>query len=105
VGMSVAEGVNDLIKRGWAKMTMSVYDILAELGLEKKQMKLELGEQSNPILVALESGPKTADELARILKVSVGELMGQLSLLCLAGQVEERDGLYWAYAGQSEKCS
>jgi DNA processing protein len=95
VGMSVAEGVNELIKSGKAVMTTSANDLLSALNLVPGQIKMKLEKEcEDPITGILESGPRSADELMRILKMPVAELMSRLSVLNLSGVVAENNGKY-----------
>ncbi len=96
VTSKVAEGTNNLIKRGKAVMVTSVEDILREMGLVNEQ--LEIGfkpeKMSNPILVALESGEKSVDELSLCLKIPVEKVMEEVLVLELEGLIEVRFGKY-----------
>lgn len=92
----VAEGTNNLIKKGDAKMVTSAEDILAEMSLGTGQMNLWQNIKiSDPILEVLADEPKSGDELARILRLPVSEVLVRLSDLSLKGLVEERKGKYW----------
>jgi DNA processing protein len=92
----VAEGTNNLIKNGKAAMVTSAEDIFFEMGLGNGQMKI--GWQNtfpnNPILEALESGEKSADELARILKMPVTKVMEEIFCLEMDDLVKEKAGRY-----------
>lgn len=96
VTSKVAEGTNNLIKRGKAVTVTSVEDILREMGLVSGQ--LEIGfkpeKMSNPILVALESGEKSVDELSLCLKIPVEKVMEEVLGLELEGLIEARFGKY-----------
>lgn len=97
VSCKVAEGTNNLIKNSKARMVTSAEDILMEMGLGVGQMKMEFGRKTltNPVEVALESGGKSADELSRILNISVSKLMEEILELELDGFVEERGGKFF----------
>ena len=97
----VAEGTNNLIKRGEAKMVTSAEDVLREMGLGSGQMSL--GFRSlivdgrslvDPILEVLVDEPKSVDELARILRLPINEVLAKVTSLSLRGLVEERGGKY-----------
>ncbi len=96
VTSKVAEGTNNLIKRGEAKMVTSAEDVLRGMGLEEGQMSL-LGEVKilDPILEILENESKSVDELARILRQPVNEVLIKLSYLSLRGLVSESNGKYF----------
>jgi DNA processing protein len=96
VTSKVAEGTNNLIKNGKAMMVTSAEDILREMELANGQMEIGFRETgpSNPIFEALESGEKSADELARILKMSVSKLMEEILTMELDGLIEEKSGKY-----------
>jgi len=93
----VAEGTNNLIKNGKAVMITSAEDVLMEMGLGVGQIKMEFGKKFplNPILEALESGEKSADELSRVLKMSVSRLMEEILVMELDGLIEEKSGKYF----------
>jgi DNA processing protein len=107
----VAEGTNNLIKTGEAKMVTSADDVLREMGLGVGQMELVLSCQMSPtradqpltedvryrdpVLEILEDESKSVDELARILRQPVNEVLIKLSNLSLKGLVEEKNGKYW----------
>lgn len=94
VDVSVAGGVNDLIKAGRAIMTTDVDDLFGALGMKPGQMKLDLDSFTDPLLTALESGPKSADELVKIFKIPVEELVRVLSLKTLTGEISEVNGKF-----------
>jgi len=94
VGMKVTEGVNNLIKKGDAVMTTGVEDLFLALKMERRQQNIVVGMTNDPIMAALESGPKTADEMLKILKISADQLMKKLSMMCLESDVEEVEGRY-----------
>jgi len=103
VTSKVAEGTNGLIKRGKAILVSSAGDILKEMNLNLGQLELVRGglfgvvgaEKFESILSILSDEPKTVDEMVRILKVEMTELLSQLTELSLRGIVEERGGKYW----------
>lgn len=69
---------------------------MTEMGLVVGQMKIGFKSISatSPILTALESGEKSADELARILKMPIEKLMNEIFRLQLEGLIEEKRGKY-----------
>ncbi len=96
VTSKVAEGTNGLIKRGQAVLVSSASDVLKELGLGTGQMPLLVDRYSyDPILSLLADEPKTVDEISRLLKINMAELLSKLTEMSLVGQVEERGGKYW----------
>lgn len=97
VTSKVAEGTNGLIKRGEGILVSSASDVLRELGLASGQMSL-LSDRysSDPILSILSDEPKTVDELSRLLKINVMELLPKLTTLSLEGNIEERNGKYYS---------
>jgi len=94
VGMKVTEGVNNLIKNGSALMTTEVEDLFVALNMKRRQQSLVFGVTGDPIIEALENGPKTADELIKIFNITAEQLMKRLSMLCLQGDLEEEEGRY-----------
>ncbi len=98
VTSKVAEGTNNLIKKGEAIMVTSVEDVLKEMGLGEGQMSL-LGEAKilDPILEILENEGKSVDELARILRQPAQEVLIKLNNLSLRGLVEEKNGKYFSH--------
>jgi DNA processing protein len=97
VTSKISEGTNNLIKNGKATMVTSAQDILMEMGLATGQMKIgfEASNSVSPILLALESGEKSVDELSRILKMPVEKVMEGVFRLELDGLVEENSGKYF----------
>lgn len=96
VTSKVAEGTNGLIKRGQAVLVSSATDILKEMGLATGQMPLLVDRYSyDPILSLISDEPKTADEISRLLRINMAELLSKLTEMSLVGQVEERGGKYW----------
>jgi DNA processing protein len=93
----VSVGTNGLIKSGKAVAVMSAEDVLAEMGLVKGQLKMSFKDVSpnKPILEALESGERSADELARILKMPVAKMMEEIFSLEMDDLVEEKAGKYF----------
>ena len=77
----VSAGTNHLIAGGMAK---------AWLG----ELPQEDVKESDPLLAALGEEGKSANDLARTLRVPVSQVGAQLSLLALAGQVVERSGKF-----------
>lgn len=90
----VAEGTNGLIRDGKAKAVLSADDILKEMGLLPGQLKLSIDHIEDPLVSLLTDGERSVDELTRILKQSVGEVLGKLTQLALAGLVSESEGKY-----------
>lgn len=90
----VAEGTNALIRDGKAKAVLCADDILKEMGLLPGQMKLSIDHIEDPLVSLLADGERSVDELTRILKMGVGEVLGKLTRLALAGLVTESEGKY-----------
>lgn len=100
VTSKVAEGTNNLIKRGDAKMATCAEDVLRGMGLGVGQMSLLPSDGGkingkDTILEILEYEVKSVDEISRILKVPVHEVLSRLSNLSLQGLVEEKNGKYF----------
>jgi len=97
VTSKVAEGTNNLIKNGKAAMVTSVQDVLRVMGLVPGQLEIGFGLKlsENPVLLALESGEKSVDELVRVLKVSMERVMEEVLSLQLDGLIEEKAGKYF----------
>ena len=97
----VAEGTNNLIKKGEAKMVTRAGDILKEMGMGEGQISLDYRSQfsdnrylKDPVLEILENEAKSVDELARILRLPVSEVLIKLSNLSLKGLVGEINGKF-----------
>lgn len=91
----VAEGTNGLIKAEKAKMVTTAEDVLKEMGLGLGQLAFEIkGTSNDPILCLLADGERTVDEMARILKKPVTEILAKLTSLSLMGQIVETRGKY-----------
>ena len=89
----ISKGTNWLIRENKARMATEVGDVLSALGLSgKKEKQLML---SDPILELLQTEPKMIDEIVKITRLSVGEVMGKLSEWELSGLVECRGGRYY----------
>lgn len=96
VTSKVAEGTNGLIKRGDGIMVSSAGDILKEMNLSVGQMSLLVDRySSDPVLSLISDEPKTVDEISRILKINMTELLSKLTEMSLLGVVEERGGKFW----------
>lgn len=90
----VAEGTNTLIRDGKARAVLCAEDILKEMGLSPGQMTLSLENIDDPLVSLLADGERSVDEMSRLLKLSVGEVLGKLTQLALAGLVTEAAGKY-----------
>ena len=93
----VAEGTNNLIKKGKAVMVTSAEEVLAEMGLGVGQMKIKFGSEAetDPILSVLEGGERSVDELVRVLKLPAEKVMEEVLGLELEGLVEGKSGKYF----------
>lgn len=93
VDVAVARGTNGLIKDGLAQAVTSASDVLR---LMKMQVSgNEKKKTTDVVLLALENGGLSVDELARVLKMSVPELIQKLMILTLQGEVREVEGKYF----------
>lgn len=90
----VAEGTNTLIRDGKARAVLCAEDVLKEMGLSPGQMTLSLENIDDPLVSLLADGERSVDEMSRLLKLSVGEVLGKLTQLALAGLVAEAAGKY-----------
>jgi DNA processing protein len=89
----ISKGTNWLIGQNKAQMVTEVGEVLAVLGLAgKKDKQLFL---SDPILELLRVEPKMIDEIVKITRRPVGEVMGKLSEWELMGVIECRGGRYY----------
>lgn len=102
-----SEGCNELIASG-AQLVRSAEDVLAALGYQKEKLRLPekpsaheerpaarpAPVEQDPVLRALD-GMCTLDELSRKTGLSVGELMGKLTVLELQGKVRQHPGQYY----------
>lgn len=96
VTSKVSEGTNNLINNGQAVMVTTAEDVLKEMGLGLGQISLDYETKfsDSPVLEVLEKGGKSVDELARILKVPVKEIMEMLFELEMEGAVKEKSGKF-----------
>jgi len=94
----VAEGTNGLIRDGKAKAVTCAEDVLKEMGLAPGQLRLPsamLRAGSNdPLVSLLADGERSVDELSRILKMEVSQVLVKLTELSLCGMVSESEGKY-----------
>src|SRR5262249_30621838 len=77
--------------RDGAELLESPSDLLAALGIDAPAAEPS-GRASHPLLLALERGPRTADELARIRGTTPAEVLVTLIELELAGAVARGPG-------------
>ena len=90
----VAEGTNGLIRDGKAKTVTSAGEVLREMGLSSGQLKLEMDEIKDPMILLLADSERTVDELSRLLRMEVAQVLGKLTELALCGMVDESGGKY-----------
>jgi DNA processing protein len=88
---SLSTGTNALLRLGATPLT-GVNDVLESLGIQRAP---PTPAASHPLLELL---PSTADELARAVGLTPGELAAALAELEIAGLVAEGDGVYRALA-------
>jgi len=91
---ALSAGTNALLRVGATPAT-SAADVLEALGLERRP--IGIGPQQDPsahaVLLAVEAGAGTPDELVRVTGLGAGELAGALALLELAGAVAVDEGV------------
>lgn len=80
-----SEGTNQLLYDGYARMW-----------LPKGELRKTQHSKESPIVKLLENEAMNASEIARMLRVPIDKIGAQLSLLVLAGEVTEREGVYYA---------
>ncbi len=94
----VAEGTNGLIRDGKAKAVTSAEEVLKEMGLLPGQLNLPSAmltdSSSDPLISLLADGERSVDELSRLLKLGVPQILGKLTELTLCGMVTEAGGKY-----------
>lgn len=90
----VSEGTNGLIKDGKARMVTCAEDVLREMELLSGQLKLESQKINDPLVSLLKDGERSVDELSRLLKIEVGQVLGKLTTLALSGLISEKEGKY-----------
>ncbi len=90
----VAEGTNGLIRDGKARAVTCAEEVLEEMGLMPGQLKLGMEYPNDPMLLLLADGERSVDELARLLKMNVSQVLGRLTELTLCGMVAESGGKY-----------
>jgi DNA processing protein len=91
---ALSAGTNALLRVGATPAT-SAADVLEALGLERRP--IVIGPQQDPsahaVLLAVEAGAGTPDELVRVTGLGAGELAGALALLELAEAVAVDEGV------------
>ncbi len=98
IDRGVSRGTNDLIRSGLASMVTKVEHILQMLGKEARENTQQL-LLTEPILELLLDQPRGVDELVKITRSTVGEVMQKLSGFELEGRVESRGGRYYVIEG------
>lgn len=98
----ISKGTNWLIAQNKAQMVTEVTDVLKVLGLvsfgNTQDLRFARDKQlvlSDPILELLQTEPRMIDEIVKITRRPVGEVMGRLSEWELTGVVECRGGRYF----------
>lgn len=103
----ISKGTNWLIRENRAQMVTEVSDVLRVLSLDSfgglrtqcaRDLRFARERQLvlvDPILELLQTEPKMIDEIVKITKMNIGEVMGKLSEWELAGIVECRGGRYF----------
>lgn len=94
VTSSLAGGTNKLIKEGKAVMVTSVDDVLMEMGLNTGQLALTTEKQSDPLIMLLSERERSVDELVRILRCDLSDVLIKLTELSINDVVVERDGKF-----------
>lgn len=109
---SRSEGVNMLLNKGLARAVTGATDILEALDINRRSPddnsglkdvrqrtsekdrlgNLELTREERGIIEVLESDPKTIDEIAKILKISVEILNSRVTVMALNGLIIEKGG-------------
>lgn len=96
INRSISEGTNFLIKNG-AHTVLSSADILSRFphlkAIEEKPHYAEA--ETDLILLALESGDLSMDELCQITNLSVGELNSRCFMLELSGKIQKLPGNFY----------
>jgi DNA processing protein len=90
----VAEGTNGLIRDGKAKVVTTAEEVLNEMGLLPGQLKIDVTSVIDPLTSLLADGERSVDELSRILKMPVPQILGKLTELALCGMITEHEGKY-----------
>lgn len=98
----ISKGTNRLIGQNKAQMVTEVTDVLKVLGLvsfgHTQDLRFARDKQlvlSDPILELLQVEPRMIDEIVKVTRQPVGEVMGRLSEWELTGVVECRGGRYF----------
>lgn len=88
-----ASGSNDLIKDG-AHLVTSFVDVLEALSfIPKTMVRLNNNEfEKNPILKLVSGGPLTVENIVETLKMSVEEILYNLTILELQGKIKRENG-------------
>lgn len=92
---AVSKGTNRLIADDKAETVVCAEDVLDKLGLKVGLKTDERKMPRDPLLFALGGGPRSADELARVLQMSVPKLLEKILQMELEGLVEEKNGKYF----------
>jgi DNA processing protein len=94
----LAEGTNGLIREGVATAVTKAEEVLNEMGLLPGQLKFPSTEAEleidNPLVSLLADGERSVDEISRLLKMEVSQVLGSLTELSLRGVVIESGGKY-----------
>ncbi len=92
-------GPNALIRQGWAKPVFGVEDILEEFGRHAKGNALEkqvdisrLNQPQRDIYLALQEGPKSADEICQMLSLDAAQVNQALTSLQFSGIMKQLPG-------------
>jgi len=85
---SVSVGTNKLISEGKAKIWLSHND---QIPNPNSQINLQ-----NPIIKLIENEGLNASEISRKLERSASDVGAELTMLILKGEIEEREGKYYA---------
>lgn len=90
----IAEGTNELIKSRKAIMVTKAEEVLGVMGLGAGQMDLLNVRVTDPVMNLLADGPRSVDEIAVLLKMSLPETLKKLTELSLRDLVIERAGKF-----------
>lgn len=100
INSAVSAGTNWLIKSGAAKMVTEVGDIISEELSSPTQESLfkdyaDLSKIELAVVRVLENEAVTADELAKMLKLPISDLLKTMSLMLMRDLVEEVGGKFY----------
>lgn len=94
VTSTLAGGTNKFIRQGKAAMVTTAEDVLKEMGLKNGQVELDLKSGLDPLIDLLRESDRSVDELVRLSRLQLPEVLQKLTELVLVDEVIERAGKF-----------